>query len=53
MLQTIKKCTDEQSECAIVVKNERLYTMQVKPRISWHGGEDPSAIEEIEEEFDF
>ena len=41
--------------CAIIMddKNERLYTMQVKPRISWHGGEDPSAIEEIEEEFDF
>ncbi|MFP4402450.1 MAG: ATP-binding protein [Candidatus Nanoarchaeia archaeon] len=41
--------------CAIIMddKNERLYTMQVKPRITWHGGEDPSAIEEIEEEFDF
>ncbi len=41
--------------CAIIMddKNERLYTMQVKPRISWHGGEDPSAIEEIEDEFDF
>lgn len=40
--------------CAIIMddKNERLYTMQVKPRISWHGGEDPSAIEEVEEEFD-
>lgn len=41
--------------CAIIMddKNERLYTMQVKPRFTWHGGEDPSAIEEIEEEFDF
>jgi hypothetical protein len=34
-------------------KNERLHTMQVKPRISWHGGEDPNAIREIEDEFDF
>jgi ABC-type dipeptide/oligopeptide/nickel transport system ATPase component len=41
--------------CAIIMddKNERLHTMQVKPRISWHGGEDPNAIREIEDEFDF
>ena len=40
--------------CAIICddKNERIYTMQVKPRISWHGGEDPIAIEEIKDEFD-
>lgn len=34
-------------------KNERLHTMQVKPRVTWHGGEDPNAIREIEDEFDF
>ena len=41
--------------CAIIMddKNERLYTMQVKPRVTWHGGEDPNAIGEIEEEFNF
>ena len=41
--------------CAIIMddKNERLHTMQIKPRISWHGGEDPNAIEEVEEEFNF
>lgn len=41
--------------CAIIMddKNERLHTMQVKPRISWHGGEDPNAIREVEDEFDF
>jgi hypothetical protein len=40
--------------CAIIMddKNERLHTMQVKPRISWHGGEDPNAIREIKDEFD-
>jgi len=41
--------------CAIIMddKNERLHTMQVKPRVSWHGGEDPNAIREIKEKFDF
>jgi len=41
--------------CAIIMddKNERLHTMQVKPRITWHGGEDPNAIREIEDEFGF
>ncbi|MCA9497215.1 MAG: ATP-binding protein [Nanoarchaeota archaeon] len=40
--------------CAIIMddKNERLHTMQVKPRITWHGGEDPNAIREIHDEFD-
>lgn len=34
--------------CAVLMddKNERLYTMQVKPRFTWHGGEDPNAIRE-------
>jgi uncharacterized protein len=41
--------------CAIIMddKNERLHTMQVKPRITWHGGEDPNAIREIKDKFDF
>jgi hypothetical protein len=41
--------------CAIIMddKNERLHTMQVKPRITWHGGEDPNAIDEVKEEFNF
>lgn len=40
--------------CAIIMddKNERLHTMQVKPRVTWHGGEDPNAIREIKDEFD-
>ena len=40
--------------CAIIMddKNERLHTMQVKPRITWHGGEDPNAIREVHDEFD-
>ena len=40
--------------CAIIMddKNERLHTMQVKPRISWHGGEDPNAIRDIKDDFD-
>lgn len=40
--------------CAIIMddKNERLHTMQVKPRISWHGGEDPNAIRDVKDEFD-
>lgn len=41
--------------CAIIMddKNERLHTMQVKPRFTWHGGEDPNAIREVQDEFDF
>lgn len=41
--------------CAIIMddKNERLHTMQVKPRFTWHGGEDPNAIRDIEDEFGF
>ncbi len=40
--------------CAIIMddKNERLHTMQVKPRITWHGGEDPNAIRDIKDDFD-
>jgi intein/homing endonuclease len=29
--------------------NERIYMMQVRPRITWHGGEAPSAIPEEKE----
>jgi len=25
---------------------------QVKPRITWHGGEDPNAIRDVKDEFD-
>ncbi len=42
--------------CAIIMddKNERLFTMQVRPRFTWHGGEDPSAIRTNKnEEIDF
>lgn len=41
--------------CAIIMddKNERLHTMQVKPRITWHGGEDPNAIRDVEDDFGF
>lgn len=41
--------------CAIIMddKNERLHTMQIKPRFTWHGGEDPNAIKDIKDEFDF
>lgn len=41
--------------CAIIMddKNERLHTMQIKPRVSWHGGEDPNAIREVKDEFEF
>ena len=40
--------------CAIIMddKNERLHTMQIKPRFTWHGGEDPNAIRDIKDEFD-
>ncbi len=41
--------------CAIIMddKNERLHTMQVKPRTTWHGGEDPNAIKEVKDDFGF
>jgi hypothetical protein len=41
--------------CAIVMddKNERLHTMQIKPRFTWHGGEDPNALRNIIENDDF
>jgi len=33
--------------------NERMYPGQIRPRISWHGGEDPKALKENEKTFDF
>ena len=35
--------------------NERIYPLQIKPRISWHGGSSPKAIKEhsLEYELDF
>lgn len=33
--------------------NEKLYPMRVRPRITWHGGESPSAIHEKKKVFDF
>ena len=40
--------------CCIIAddKNEALHTMQVKPRISWHGGGEPTILEETKDEFD-
>ena len=29
--------------------NEKLYSMQVRPRISWHGGDDPDALRGVDE----
>jgi uncharacterized protein len=35
--------------------NEKMYSIKLKPRLTWHGGEDPSAIQakekDLEEEF--
>lgn len=33
--------------------NERIYPMQVRPRITWHGGAAPIAIREIKKKFEF
>jgi hypothetical protein len=37
--------------CAILIDdaNERIYMMQVRPRVTWHGGEAPTAIPEKKE----
>ena len=29
--------------------SERLYPVRIRPRFTWHGGESPAAIKEIEE----
>ncbi|MBW2993277.1 hypothetical protein KY317_01750, partial [Candidatus Woesearchaeota archaeon] len=31
--------------------NEKLYPMQMRPRITWHGGSAPVAVQEIKKEF--
>ena len=33
--------------------NERMYSMRVRPRFTWHGGEAPSAIHQVKKIFDF
>jgi intein/homing endonuclease len=33
--------------------NEKMFPIQVRPRITWHGGESPSALKEEKELFDF
>jgi len=33
--------------------NERMYSIKIRPRITWHGGESPSALVEKKKEFTF
>lgn len=33
--------------------NERLYPMRVRPRFTWHGGEAPNAMKDVDQEFKF
>jgi len=33
--------------------NERMYSMRVRPRFTWHGGEAPTAIHKVKKVFDF
>ncbi|MBD3164817.1 DUF87 domain-containing protein [Candidatus Woesearchaeota archaeon] len=33
--------------------NEKMYPMRVRPRITWHGGESPIALDEVKKVFDF
>jgi uncharacterized protein len=33
--------------------NEKIFPMKIRPRITWHGGGAPSAVEEKKEEFGF
>jgi len=33
--------------------NERMYSMRVRPRYTWHGGESPTALKERKKIFDF
>lgn len=33
--------------------NERMYSMRVRPRFTWHGGEAPTAIHKAKKVFDF
>ena len=33
--------------------NERMYSMRVRPRFTWHGGDAPSAIHDIKKVFEF
>lgn len=47
-IQTLINNLPRQKGSAIVLddNSERLYTLQVRPRMSWHAGGSPSAIEE-------
>jgi len=33
--------------------NERMYSMRVRPRFTWHGGEAPTAIHKVKKVFEF
>jgi len=33
--------------------NERMYSMRVRPRFTWHGGEAPTAMHKVKKVFDF
>jgi hypothetical protein len=49
LLETIRKKMDELPNLkgsAIILddNSERLYSMRMRPRFTWHGGEAPSAI---------
>lgn len=33
--------------------NERMYSMRVKPRLTWHGGDAPTAIHKVKKIFEF
>ncbi len=32
--------------------NEKIFPMKIRPRITWHGGESPSAVDEEEKDFE-
>jgi len=51
-LKTYIKQLPSMKGSAVVLddKLERIYPLQIRPRISWHGGGDPSAIPPIKEE---
>jgi len=33
--------------------NERMYSMRIRPRFTWHGGEAPTAMHKVKKVFDF
>ena len=40
----------DESGSAVILDDtsERLYSLRVRPKISWHGGESPTAVHRIE-----